>query len=390
MTSRDGLQRSDEQCRALVDSLRQVIFETDLRGHWTFLNPAWTELTGFPVAESLGTSFLRYMHPDDRQYHAEMFQPLLENSTDSIALEARYLTMAGGCRWVEVFARLALTADGAVRGMLGTLTDITDRKQAEEAVLATRNRGRRLLASSAAVIYSAEPAEPFAVTSVSENVGRQLGHAAAAVLGDPGFWLAHVHPDDVAAVRAGLAAVGQGGVTSRSQRYRLRNGRGEYRWVHDERRLVNDGGAPREIVGSWIDITESRRLEEERARLSSVVERSTEAILVTDAHGTIEFVNPAWERLSGDAAGDLVGRDVAAFVAGRPDSEFYRILHRLLGGGRAWSGRFPSQGRAGGAYVAEAVVSPVFDAGERLCNWIAGVHDVTHPQHIEDQLRQSQ
>jgi two-component system cell cycle sensor histidine kinase/response regulator CckA len=381
--------RSDAQYRALVDNLRQVIFETDARGQWTFLNAAWTEITGFTVAESLGTSFLRYVHPDDQQRHADLFQPLLENTADYFAVEARYLTVAGGYRWVEVFAQLSLDTQGAVRGMLGTLTDITERKRAEEELQATRARGRRLLASSPAVIYSAEPAEPFAITFASENVVRQLGHPAEAIQRDAGFWLAHVHPDDVAAVRESLVALA-GGAPQRGQQYRIRHDNGEYRWIYDERRLVGDSGPPVEIVGSWVDVTESRRLEEERARLSSVVERSAEATLVIDAAGTIEFVNPAWERLSGAAAAELVGQDTAALVEGRPDSEFYRVLRRALDSGEAWSGRFESRRTAGGAYVAEAVVSPVYDAQGHPANWVAGVHDVTHQQHIEDQLRQAQ
>ena len=274
--------------------------------------------------------------------------------------------------------------------MLPRRTDVTDRKQAEAELQATRARGRRLLASSPAVIYSAEPAEPFTITFVSENIGRQLGHAYESVLADAGFWLDHVHPDDVAAVRDGLAALTRGDAASRSQQYRIRHGSGEYRWVHDERRLVQDGGPPVEIVGSWVDVTESRRLEQERARLSSVVERSAEATLVTDAGGTIEFANPAWERLSGDAPAELVGQDTAGLVEGRPDSEFYRMLRRVLETGTAWSGRFESRRRDGGPYIAEAVVSPVYDAHGRLANWVAGVHDVTHQQHIEDQLRQAQ
>jgi two-component system, cell cycle sensor histidine kinase and response regulator CckA len=266
--------RSDARYRALVDTLRQVIFEMDARGVWTFLNAAWTQITGFPVAGTLGTTVLRYVHPDDRMRHAELCRRLLQRRADDFVMEARYLTAAGGHRWIEVFGQPALDPSGAVRGVLGTLTDITERKHAEAELRATRARGQRL--------------------------------------------------------------------------------------------------------------------EEERARLSSVVERSTEATLVTDARGVIEFVNPAWERLSGDAAAALVGQDTATLVDGRPDAEFYRMLRRVLESASAWSGRFQSRRRDGGAYVAEAVISPVYDADGRLGNWVAGVHDVTHQQQMEDQLRQAQ
>ena len=63
----DELLKSREQYRSLVDNLREVIFQMDAGGRWTFLNPAWTEITGFPVEESIGNSFLDYVHPEDRE-----------------------------------------------------------------------------------------------------------------------------------------------------------------------------------------------------------------------------------------------------------------------------------------------------------------------------------
>ncbi len=122
----------EEQYRAVVDKLKQVIFQTDARGTWTFLNAAWTEITGFAVEETLGTGFLRYVHPEDRQRHAELFQPLAESKTDYFGHQARYLTKAGGWRSIEIFAQLVLEPDGTVLGISGTLTDITDLRQAEE------------------------------------------------------------------------------------------------------------------------------------------------------------------------------------------------------------------------------------------------------------------
>jgi PAS domain S-box-containing protein len=357
--------RGEEDYRALVDNLRQVIFQTDARGTYTFLNAAWTEITGFAVSDSLGKSFLRYVHPDDRQRHAELFQPMLEDRSEYVALETRYLTMAGSSRWIEVFAHLNLDGNGAVRGLLGTLTDITERKHAEEELQATRARARRLLASSPAVIYSAEATEPFAITFTSENIVRQLGHEAEAMLTDPRAWLGHVHPDDLPMVRDSLAALVRDPAAARSQQYRLRHGDGTYRWVHDDRRLVQEAGRPAEIVGSWVDVTESRRLEEERARLSSVIEQSTEATVIADAQGTVEYANPAWERLTGYPPAELVGQPLSALAQGRPDSELYAVMLRALERGSRWSGRLASRRRDGSAYTAEGIVSPVHDANGR-------------------------
>jgi PAS domain S-box-containing protein len=250
---------TEAQYRFIIDNIKQVIFQTDARGRWTFLNAAWTEITGFTVAESLGTSFLRYVHPDDRQRHAELFQPLAGCDGDYFALEARYLTKAGGSRAVEVFAQLIFEG-GSVTGIVGTLTDVTD----------------------------------------------------------------------------------------------------------------------------------TRRAEDERARLSSVVEQSAEAIVVTAPDASIVYVNPAFERLTGYTAAEVAGRTPSLLKSGKHDAAFYRALWQRLAEGEAWSGRFVNRRKDGSLFEAEAVVSPVRDASGAVVNYVGGMHDVTHERQVEEQLRQAQ
>ncbi len=209
-SAEEALRRTEQQYRSVVDNIKQVIFQTDARGVWKFLNAAWTEITGFGVEETLGKSFLSFVHPEDRLRHAEMFQPLIENRGDYFGHEARYLTKAGGFRWIEVFAQLTTGTDSRVLGIFGTLTDITERKRADEELAATRARLEHLLLSSPAVIYSASVAPPHAITSLSENIARQLGYEVHEVVDDPEFWVSRLHPDDAARARASVGGHARG------------------------------------------------------------------------------------------------------------------------------------------------------------------------------------
>jgi urea transport system substrate-binding protein len=129
----EALQESERRYRSVVDNLKECVFQTDASGLWMFLNPAWTEITGFSVEESLGTQFLDYVHPSDRQHSLELFAPLLKQQKEYCRDEVRYLTKDCGFRWIEVYARLTLSPDGKIIGTSGTLNDITERKRAEEA-----------------------------------------------------------------------------------------------------------------------------------------------------------------------------------------------------------------------------------------------------------------
>ncbi|HBB34304.1 MAG TPA: hypothetical protein DDZ80_04855 [Cyanobacteria bacterium UBA8803] len=133
------LREREEQYGSVVDNVKEVIFQTDANGLWTFLNPAWTTITGFAIADSIGTCFLDYVHPDDRQNNLAQFQPLIARQKEYCRHEVRYRTAWSDYRWIEILAQLTLNADGIVTGICGTLNDITERHLGE-AALAKRER----------------------------------------------------------------------------------------------------------------------------------------------------------------------------------------------------------------------------------------------------------
>ena len=130
---------NERRFRQVLDTLQEVVFQTDLERTWVFLNPAWTEVTGFSVEESLGRSAFDFIHTDDQARTLEVCQSLLTGERESVQHEVRYLTRDGGFRWVEVFARVTQDEDGTLIGMAGSLNDITERKRADDA-LARRER----------------------------------------------------------------------------------------------------------------------------------------------------------------------------------------------------------------------------------------------------------
>lgn len=121
-----------ERYRAVLDNLDEVVFETDTTGRWTYLNAAWTKITGWAVGESLGCPFLESVHPDDRDATLALFEAVVNGPADHCHHETRYLTADGSYRWIELRASMLLDETGAYIGNVGTILDITDRRRAEE------------------------------------------------------------------------------------------------------------------------------------------------------------------------------------------------------------------------------------------------------------------
>ncbi len=119
-------QKSQEKYQQVVDRIKEVVFETNAAGNWTFLNPAWTEITGFTVDESLGTSCLSYIHADDQHQYLNSFRCPSKNQEASWCYQIRYLTKNGEIRWVEVQEFLRFGA-GGVQETTGTINNITEK-----------------------------------------------------------------------------------------------------------------------------------------------------------------------------------------------------------------------------------------------------------------------
>jgi PAS domain S-box-containing protein len=135
----------EEQYRSVVDNVKEVIFQTDTEGLWTFLNPAWSEITGFEIAESIGTPWLDYIHPEDRQSYLQLLQPLIEGKKEYSRHQLRYLTVNSDYRWMEVLVQLTYDAKGTIIGTFGTLNDITERYNSEAALKVSEATNRALL-----------------------------------------------------------------------------------------------------------------------------------------------------------------------------------------------------------------------------------------------------
>jgi PAS domain S-box-containing protein len=132
--SEEALDASEVKYRSVVENIKEVIFQLDEFGHWTFLNPAWTDVTGFQVKPTLGTFFIEYLHEEDRERNRHIFLQLMQRKLEYCRYETRFLTKDGKVRWVEIYAQLTVNSEGSMLGISGSLTDITERKLAESAI----------------------------------------------------------------------------------------------------------------------------------------------------------------------------------------------------------------------------------------------------------------
>jgi PAS domain S-box-containing protein len=125
----DALRASEEKYRQLVENLYDVIVASDNEGRITYISPAVFTLTGYSPSEIVGRPFLDFVHPEDAALAWQNFQNNLAGMPQTF--ELRVVTKSGEAIWVRSNAR-AIQSKGRVTGALGVMTDITERKRAEE------------------------------------------------------------------------------------------------------------------------------------------------------------------------------------------------------------------------------------------------------------------
>ena len=125
-------------------------------------------------------------------------------------------------------------------------------------------------------------------------------------------------------------------------------------------------------------------------RLATAIDQADEVIVITDADGTIEYANPAFERTSGYTCEEAIGQNPRLLKSGRHDEAFYQDLWRTIAEGGTWRGRFTNRQKDGELYQEDAVISPVRGSDGSIVNYVAVKRDITREVMLEAQLRQSQ
>jgi PAS domain S-box-containing protein len=297
---------AETRASRLLSASPAVIYSFKARDDFaaTFVSDNITRLFGYEPNEYLqDLNFWRErVHPEDLARVEGGVSSLFE--TGAHALEYRFRRRDGSYCWVNDEQHLVRDEDGEPLEIVGSWSDISTRKAAEQAEDQANTRLNQLLESAPSVIYSFKASGDYAPTFVSENIKRLLGYCPDEYLKNSDFWRARVHPDDLASVEAEQATLFEH--DRHAVEYRFRQKDGGYRWVRDEQHLLRDAkGEPFEIVGSWSDITDRKKAEAAedaaRARLSVLLETAPAVIYSFKASGDYAptFVSENIKRLLG-------------------------------------------------------------------------------------------
>lgn len=410
-------QQQEQARQALLERLDEAQQIARL-GHWEsnsetgeqFWSTTLCEIFGYDVEQFTPSieGFKQVVHPDDLAL-VEACEQRVRNGGE-YQVTHRILRSDGTLRWVHALARLQADDKGRMTRLVGTVQDITEQAEAEAELKSQRQRLASIIEGthigtwewnvvSGAIVFNQRWAE-ITGYALEENAPF-----------DVRTWLAMIHPQDIATVKALIKRHFRGKLAYYDCQIRVRHKQGHWVWVHDRGRLESRtaDGRPLLMYGTHTDISDTKHQEEEirqaRIFLQAVLDAATGvSIVATDANGSINLFNSGAERLLGYSASELLGRspeilhvpaelqargEELSALAGRPISGFEVFIHNPRSGEqetRQWT----YVRKDGEQRTVNLTVNAIRDAAGEIAGYLGIATDISELHQATRALQRSE
>lgn len=259
-----ALRNSQQFLRQVIDTAPNLIFVKDRQGRFILANQAIAELYGTTVGNLLGKTEADFNpNPAEIEKFRADDQEVFQQLRDKVIPEETITSPNGVVRLFQTIKRPLLSPDGKSRQILCVATDISERKQAAEALARSEAKFRSLIQNSSDLIVILEP--DGAIRYTSPSIEKILGYKPSDLIGQKGFNF--IHPEDISKVSAAASELLAGKAVS--VEYRFRRQDASWCWLESTgSNLINDPAVGGIVVNSR-DITE-RKLAEVALRQSEL------------------------------------------------------------------------------------------------------------------------
>ena len=293
----------------------------------------------------------------------------------------------GAAEWISKYFYAILDAQGQVARVVTLTENITERKLAHEVIQESEERLAAVMEGSQ-LGYSDWNIQTGEIRR-NERWADMLGYTLKEIESNYQQWEDLIHPDDLMDARQAIQDHLNGKIPIHRDEYRLRAKDGSYRWILDQGKIVEYDlqGLPLRMTATHTDITELKQAEDQLRQLSSAMEHSPAAIMITDRDGKIEYVNPKFTAVNGYTLTEVVGKTPRILKSDKTPPEVYVELWQTILSGKEWRGEFLNRKKNGQLYWEYASISAIIDSKGNITHFVSVNEDITARREAEEKIK---
>ncbi|MBZ6495554.1 PAS domain S-box protein [Natrinema longum] len=363
----ETLFRAVEEAVFLIDVERT---ERDLAFRFRRVNPAYEAATGLSDASVTGRTLREVFELGPDGDGLRRYRECVESGASVDFSATRSFPV--GQRTVETTLHPA-DSSGPVRRIVGIVREISERATAEREL--ERNRDLLTKAEDLAAVGGWE-------LDLRTNELRWTDGTRAIFEVDDGYEptlsdaIEFYRPDDRPRIRSFVEACRR-----REESYdgvlEIVTAEGNDRWVRTVGEPVTEDGTVVALRGAVQNVTARRERERELQLFRKAVEQAGHGIIITDRNGTIEYVNPAYERDTGYSRTEVVGLNPRIVKSGKHDEAFYEDLWDTIRSGEIWESELVNRRKSGELYHVDQTIAPITDDDGEITHFVAIESDIT-------------
>lgn len=382
----EELQWSQQRLALALEAASQGLYDLNVQTGEAVVNDTYASMLGYDPKDfhETNAAWLDRLHPEDREKVQQTYTDYIAGRLDEYRVEFRQRTARGDWRWVLSKGRLVERDDrGRPLRMLGTHTDITERKSAEARILDTLEFAKTILNCSpvGVLVYGADGR---AVT-VNQTAAKMAGTDVAGMLRQNFRELESWRKYGLLSAAEQALATG----TQVVHRGPFQSSFGRSGWIEARMVPFSYQGAVHLLV-LVSDETEKHRTLENLRQMETAVQAAPVGWVVTDPEGVIQWVNPGFTTLTGYPAEEVIGKTPRILKSGRHQPGFYAAMWATIKRGEVWTGEMFNQRKDGVQYHERMTIAPVRGEKGVVAQYVAIKQNITEQKQLEQQLARAQ
>ena len=330
-----ALGESEEKYRTILETMEEGYYEVDLAGNLTFFNDSMCRIYGYTRDEMMGTNNRAYMSPETAKRTYRLFNQVYKTGETTKIFDWKFIRKNGSTITVEISVSLMRDSTGEPVGFRGILRDITERKQAEEALRESEEKYRTILETIEDGYYEVDLAGNF--TFFNDSMCRIWGYSKEELMGMNNR--EYTSPETSKKIYETFNAVYKTGEPTKIFDWELIKKDGSTIYVEISISLMRDPkGEPVGFRGILRDITERKRAEEalreSEEKYRSLVEFTEDPVYLINRQKEFLFLNETYLSRLGLPRDQVIGRRYGEFHSRKEGKEFAEHIEQVFTTGR--------------------------------------------------------